>query len=105
MAAVAEGPRFVQGTGTAGALAFGGDGEAGHLHQGVAHHLACAEDLSGGDFVRTTKQLIDLLRQLSLVAPERSTRSAAAEASERLFRGVVAASSVVADTAGGGTPS
>ena len=28
-----------------------------------------AEELSGGDFVRTMKQLIDLLRQLALVAP------------------------------------
>jgi ATP-dependent RNA helicase HelY len=54
-----------------------------------------AEELSGGDFVRTTKQLIDLLRQLSLVAPNRGTRASADRASERLFRGVVAASSAV----------
>jgi ATP-dependent RNA helicase HelY len=54
-----------------------------------------AEELSGGDFVRTTKQLIDVLRQLALVAPHRATRRAAEEASERLFRGVVAASSSV----------
>ena len=36
-----------------------------------------AEELSGGDFVRTMKQLIDLLRQLALVAPERATPGAA----------------------------
>jgi superfamily II RNA helicase len=54
-----------------------------------------AEELSGGDFVRTTKQLIDVLRQLALVAPSRATRRCAEQASERLFRGVVAASSTV----------
>ncbi|CAB4847645.1 MAG: DEAD/DEAH box helicase [Actinobacteria bacterium] len=53
------------------------------------------EDLSGGDFVRTTKQLIDLLRQFALVAPERATRRTAGEAADRLFRGVVASSSTV----------
>ena len=54
-----------------------------------------AEELSGGDFVRTTKQLIDLLRQLALVAPEPRTRATAQEAADALFRGVVAASSAV----------
>ena len=54
-----------------------------------------AEELSGGDFVRTTKQLIDLLRQLALVAPVAATRAAAEQAAEALFRGVVAASSSV----------
>lgn len=55
------------------------------------------EELTGGDFVRTTKQLIDLLRQIAIVAPEPLTRHAAEEASERLFRGVVAASSQVGE--------
>lgn len=55
------------------------------------------EELSGGDFVRTTKQLIDLLRQLAQVAPDPDTRRAADRAHEQLFRGVVAASSVVED--------
>ena len=54
-----------------------------------------AEELSGGDFVRTMKQLIDLLRQLALVAPVKATRAAAQDAADALFRGVVAASSVV----------
>jgi ATP-dependent RNA helicase HelY len=51
------------------------------------------EDLTGGDFVRATKQLIDLLRQLAIIAPTASTRRAAASASEAAFRGVVADSS------------
>ena len=60
------------------------------------------EELTGGDFVRTTKQLIDLLRQLAIVAPDPDTRRSADQAAERLFRGVVAASSAVAieDTSG-----
>jgi ATP-dependent RNA helicase HelY len=47
------------------------------------------EEMTGGDFVRTTRQLIDLLRQLSVVAPLRGTRRAAGEAAEAAFRGVV----------------
>src|SRR5262249_42417856 len=53
------------------------------------------EELSGGDFVRNVKQLIDLLRQLAIVAPLPETRRAADDAAQRLFRGVVAASSTV----------
>jgi ATP-dependent RNA helicase HelY len=53
------------------------------------------EELSGGDFVRTMKQLIDVLRQLALVAPTRTTRQCAEQAADQLFRGVVAASSSV----------
>jgi len=58
------------------------------------------EDLSGGDFVRNVKQLIDLLRQLALLAPHSATRRTAGEAADRLFRGIVAASAVVADHEG-----
>ena len=54
-----------------------------------------AEELSGGDFVRTIKQLIDLLRQIAIVAPVAATRHTAEQASQALFRGVVAASSAV----------
>jgi ATP-dependent RNA helicase HelY len=54
------------------------------------------EEISGGDFVRNVKQLIDLLRQIRTVAPEPATAKGAGDAAERLFRGVVAASSVVA---------
>jgi ATP-dependent RNA helicase HelY len=53
------------------------------------------DEMSGGDFVRNVKQLIDLLRQLALVAPSPPTKKAAAAAADELFRGVVAASSVV----------
>ncbi|MFA5774471.1 MAG: DEAD/DEAH box helicase [Ilumatobacteraceae bacterium] len=51
------------------------------------------DDLTAGDFVRTMKQLIDLLRQLGQVATSADGRDTAIEASNRLFRGVVAASS------------
>ena len=57
------------------------------------------DELTGGDFVRTTKQLIDLLRQLAIVAPAPATRRAAASAAERAFRGVVADSAAAVPTA------
>jgi ATP-dependent RNA helicase HelY len=53
------------------------------------------EEVSGGDFVRNVKQLIDLLRQIAEIAPAEGTREAARQAHEALFRGVVAASSAV----------
>ena len=53
------------------------------------------EELSGGDFVRAMKQLIDVLRQLAIVAPVRETRHSAEQAADQLFRGVVAASSAI----------
>ena len=53
------------------------------------------DELTAGDFVRTIKQLIDLLRQLSIVLFEEGDRNAASEAAEMCFRGVVAASSSV----------
>ncbi|MCU1398786.1 MAG: superfamily helicase [Acidimicrobiales bacterium] len=54
-----------------------------------------AEELTGGDFVRTIKQLIDLLRQLAIIAPVAATRRCADQAAQALFRGVVAASSAL----------
>ena len=59
------------------------------------------DDISGGDFVRNVKQLIDLLRQLGDVAARPSTAAAARLAADQLFRGVVAASSVVGTAAPG----
>ena len=59
------------------------------------------EDLTGGDFVRNVKQLIDLLRQVGDVAPTPATASAARSAADALFRGVVAASSTVGTHVGG----
>ena len=53
------------------------------------------EELSGGDFVRTTKQLIDLVRQVAELAPNAGTSHRAAQAVDLLFRGVVAASTLV----------
>jgi ATP-dependent RNA helicase HelY len=53
------------------------------------------EEFSGGDFVRNIKQLIDLVRQIGEVSTSIATAKAAAEAGDRLFRGVVIASSVV----------
>jgi ATP-dependent RNA helicase HelY len=48
------------------------------------------DELTGGDFVRTMKQLIDLLRQVAMIAPDADTRSAAGDAAAAAFRGVVA---------------
>jgi ATP-dependent RNA helicase HelY len=56
------------------------------------------EELTGGDFVRTMKQLIDLLRQLAIVSPVPATRAAAGVAADAAFRGVVADSSTAAPT-------
>ena len=55
-------------------------------------------DMSAGDFVRNMKQLIDLLRQLAGVLGDEEGATCAHQATEALFRGVVAASSVVNGT-------
>jgi ATP-dependent RNA helicase HelY len=51
--------------------------------------------VSAGDFVRNVKQLIDLLRQLGQVLADEGSAEVARQAADVLFRGVVAASSVV----------
>ncbi|MGD0982700.1 MAG: DEAD/DEAH box helicase [Acidimicrobiales bacterium] len=51
--------------------------------------------MSGGDFVRNVKQVIDLLRQVAMVAARPETSKSARAGAERLLRDVVAASSVV----------
>lgn len=71
----------------------------------MAHSWASGEDLAvlldaddlltPGDFVRNIKQLTDLLRQISSIAPIGTTRSAAASAVEAINRGVVAASGAI----------
>ena len=77
---------------------------------GLAHAWASGDDLveiledeelSGGDFVRNVKQLVDLLRQLADVAPAGATAAAARSAADRLYRGVVETSSTVTATATG----
>jgi ATP-dependent RNA helicase HelY len=50
------------------------------------------DDLTAGDFVRTMKQLIDLLRQISLIASKSETVTCAEQAASSLLRGVVSAS-------------
>ena len=57
-------------------------------------------EVTGGDFVRTVKALIDLLRQIGQVALDPSTAKAARSAADALFRGVVSASSVGSEVAG-----
>jgi ATP-dependent RNA helicase HelY len=52
-------------------------------------------DISGGDFVRNMKQLLDLLRQIGDAAQDPATARAARSAGDTLFRGVVSASSAV----------
>ncbi|MGH9077968.1 MAG: hypothetical protein ACRDY0_11060, partial [Acidimicrobiales bacterium] len=49
--------------------------------------------MSGGDFVRNVKQLVDLLSQLGGLVPDPATAGHARAAAAALFRGVVAASS------------
>ena len=51
-----------------------------------------SDDLTAGDFVRTMKQLVDLLRQLALIAPSTQTKQCAEQAAQSILRGVVAAS-------------
>jgi ATP-dependent RNA helicase HelY len=49
------------------------------------------EEVTGGDFVRQVRQLIDVLGQIAGVAPSPATRSVAGRAAEALRRGVVVA--------------
>jgi ATP-dependent RNA helicase HelY len=51
------------------------------------------ELLSGGDFVRNVKQLIDLLRGIGDAAPVTTTAARARQAADALHRGVVSATS------------
>jgi ATP-dependent RNA helicase HelY len=55
--------------------------------------------MSGGDFVRNMKQLIDLLRQLGMVCGGERLGQVARQAADRLVRGIVAASSGVGSLA------
>src|SRR5690606_935021 len=58
------------------------------------------EDLSGGDFVRNTKTLLDLLRQIGDAAPDPATARAARQAADALHRGVVSVSSTLDEITG-----
>ena len=62
---------------------------------GELAHVIADDEMSGGDFVRNSKQLVDLLRQLGDLASDPATARSCRQAAERVFRGVVSASSVV----------
>lgn len=49
------------------------------------------EDLTGGDFVRNVRQLVDLLRQLGQVIPASDPAASARAAADALVRGVIVA--------------
>ena len=53
------------------------------------------EEITAGDFVRTAKQLIDLLRQLGTLAMVPATAKNARIAAEAVYRDLVAASSII----------
>jgi len=59
------------------------------------HDVLDEGTLSAGDFVRTMKQLIDLTRQIEGVLTDPIDANSANQASDRLFRGVVALASTV----------
>jgi ATP-dependent RNA helicase HelY len=54
-----------------------------------------SDEVTAGDFVRTMKQLIDVLRQLATIFTDEADRASAEKAAELLFRGVVASSSLI----------
>jgi hypothetical protein len=51
--------------------------------------------VTAGDFVRTMKQLIDILRQFTTLDDQSVSTSTSAEAAKSLFTGVIAASSQI----------
>ena len=57
--------------------------------------VLATEDITPGDFVRVTKQLIDLLRQVALVADDPEIQTTARAAIDACQRGVVAYSSLL----------
>jgi superfamily II RNA helicase len=65
--------------------------------RGTGRRVGSFAVMTGGDFVRSTKQLIDLLRQLETVLAGEGAGRAAGAAADRLLRGVVAATSTVGD--------
>ncbi len=75
--------------GLAGAVASWGRGASfGTVLEVAARDIG---EIAPGDFVRTVKQLVDLVGQVSLVAPDPATAAAADEAVRLLRRDVVAA--------------
>lgn len=78
-------------------------GFANLAHRWMKGHSLVAllddEDMSGGDFVRNTKQLIDLMRQIAATAPDPEVRQTAKTCTETLFRGIVASTALEVDDA------
>jgi ATP-dependent RNA helicase HelY len=61
------------------------------------------EEITAGDFVRTAKLLIDVLRQIAHLAPAVATGRAAGDAADAVLRDLVAASSMVDSEVEGGS--
>ncbi len=57
--------------------------------------LLDSDDMTGGDFVRNVKQVVDLLRQVGLVAPDPAAAATARAAADACMRGVILASAQV----------
>ncbi len=74
------------GSGRAGRARAGG-GRAGGGRPGGGELV-----MTGGDFVRNVKQLVDLLRQIGIVCGDERVGRTARQAAESLVRGIVAAS-------------
>ncbi len=78
--------------GLAGAVCSWARGASfGTVLEVAAHDVG---EIAPGDFVRTVKQLADLVGQVAVVAPSEATREAAATAVRGLLRDVVAAGAV-----------
>ncbi len=75
----------------------------GWVHGGELADLLDEDEMTGGDFVRNVKQVVDLLRQVGLAAPEATTRHAARSAADACVRGVVLASSQLVTPGGDDT--
>lgn len=58
---------------------------------GATLSVVVDEDLTGGDFVRQMRQLLDVLRQIGLAAPSPVTAAVARQAAGAIDRGVVGA--------------
>ncbi|MEL0076086.1 MAG: hypothetical protein VW708_08120, partial [Ilumatobacter sp.] len=55
------------------------------------------DGLTGGDFVRNIRQVIDLVQQVAEVAPSAETRAVAAQAVDLCLRGVIADSAAIGE--------
>ena len=58
--------------------------------------LDVVPDMGAGDFVRTVRQVVDLLRQIERCAPDARLRETAGRAAAAMFRGIVVGSDVTA---------